>query len=482
MHLSELHDYQWAGVEFALREKKCALFMGLGLGKTAVALTAAAIEFYTGSVQRILVIAPLRVANTVWHNEASEWSHLSSLTFSIATGSAAERLAALRSDADVHVINVDNVSWLVKNFPRSKWRWDLVILDESSSFRNPSAKRTVNLRKATVDKIVTVKRVKKLRRAKVERLYLLSATPATNGLQGLWAQMSLIDNGKRLGKSFSAYLKTYFFAPPGADRRAKLELHVGAKERIYDRVRDRSFVLRTEDYMTLPPITYNDIVVEMPHGVRQQYKELEREFLLELPDEEEIIATNEGALCNKLLQFANGAVYTGETPERRVAARDYAVVHEAKIEAMKEIVEAAEGSENLLIAYYYQSDLKRLKAAFPHAIVMDKKGECVAPFNAGHIPLLLAHPDSAGMGLNLQRGASTIVFFSLLWNLESYQQFVGRLYRQGQTQGVTVNHVVCSNTIERRIAKRLRDNACTQQDFIDSLARLPIPTTRREAA
>lgn len=481
MRLSDLHNYQWRAMQFAMRMKKCCLFMGLGLGKTVVALSVAAIEIYTGSAKRVLVIAPLRVANTVWHVEASQWSHLTDLRFSIATGSAAERKAALLDDADVYVINVENTQWLVKTFKRKGWRWDFVIVDESSGFKSPSAKRVKSLRSATVDKVLKVRGKGVLRRSPVTRLLLLSATPATKGLEGLWSQLSLIDNGKRLGRSFRAFSLTYFFRPPGSSQHAKMEPFPDAKKRIYDRVGDVCYVMRAEDYIELPPITYNDIPVELSFTQLKMYKELEREFLLELDTDdefltgegEEIIATNEGALANKLLQFANGAVYTGETPEKKTKDRDYAVIHDAKLDALEEIANAADGSENLLVAYYYQSDLRRLKQRFPQAVVMDKAGDAVKPFNEGKIPMLLAHPMSAGMGLNLQRGSSTIVFFSMIWSLEAYQQFVGRLYRQGQKNGVTVNHIVCRGTIERRVTLALRSNAETQQDFIDALRQVP---------
>lgn len=482
MRFSDVHGYQWSATEFALDARKCALYMGLGLGKTVVALTVAAIELYLGNTRRILVIAPLRVANTVWHTEAASWSHLSSLTFAIATGTAKQRMKALLSDADVHVINVDNVAWLVSNFPRSRWRWDFVIIDESSKFKSPSTSRFKALRKATIDKVLKIRGKLSIRASPVRHLLLLSATPATNGLEGLWSQFALMDNGKRLGRSYNAYLKRFFRNMSHDPQYAKYEPMPGAKDQIYKLVGNAAYVMRAEDYIELPPITYNNITVEMSDVQVSMYKELEREFLLELDTEDEfltgeegdeIIATNAGALGNKLLQFANGAVYTGETPESRKVEREYAVIHDTKIDALRDIVSAAEGNENLLVAYYYQSDLRRLKEAFPQAVVMDKAGQCIQPFNEGKIPLLLAHPVSAGMGLNLQRGASTIVFFSLLWSLEAYQQFIGRLYRQGQQNGVTVNHIVCKGTIEARVALALRANAETQQDFINALRQVP---------
>ena len=481
MRLSDLHDYQWKAIDFSQATRKCALFLGLGLGKTVVALTSAAMNLYSGNIKRILVIAPLRVANTVWHIEAANWSHLKSLRCAIATGSAANRRAALDSDSDVFIINVDNVAWLIENYTRKKWRWDCVIVDESSGFKNPSAKRVKALRSATVDKILRVKGKGVFKKSPVTQLMLLSATPATNGLQNLWSQISLIDNGKRLGKSFRAFSLLYFFKPPGSSQHAKMEPLPDSKPKIFNRVRDVCFVMRAEDYITLPPITYNNVNVMLSPSQKTMYKDLEREFLLELETDDEfltgegleIIATNAAALANKLLQFANGAVYTGETPEVAVKDRQYAVIHDAKLDALEDLSQAADGAENLLVAYYYKSDLERLTQRFPQAVVMDKAGDAVIPFNEGKIPMLLAHPQSAGKGLNLQRGSHTIVFFSLIWSLEDYQQFIGRVYRQGQTHGVTVNHIVCAGTIESKVARALGSKAKTQQEFIDALKVVP---------
>ena len=478
MRFSDLHGYQLYAIGIVLLKKRCALFLGLGLGKTIVALTVAAIELAIGRSKRVLVIAPLRVANTVWHVEAAQWWHTKGLSFSIATGSAQERMDALEADADIYVINVDNVQWLAENYTRRYWKWDFVIIDESSRFKNPSSKRVKTLRPALVDKILKIKGKPKNVLSPVKHLMLLTATPATNGLEGLWSQASLIDNGKSLGKSFDAYQKTYFYREvKGNSRHAKLIPFDDAKKRIYSRMSKISFAMRSDDYIKLPPITYNNITVHMSEVQLKMYKELEREFLLELDDEmefltgdgEEITATNEGALSNKLLQFANGAVYTGETPDKVVKDRDYAVIHDTKLDALDELITNAEGNESLLVAYYYKSDLARILDRFPKVEVLGKKGDEVAPFNAGKIPVLLAHPDSAGMGLNLQRGSSTVVFFSLLWNLESYQQFIGRVYRQGQKHGVTVNHIVCAKTIEARVISALRSKAKTQQDFIDAI-------------
>jgi hypothetical protein len=458
-------------VDFVCEHKRSALFMGLGLGKTITTLTAIARQVFTGSAKRVLVIAPLRVANTVWAAEAARWSHTRALRVSIATGSAEQRLRALRAPADVYVINVENTQWLVSRFKRSGWKWDWVVVDESSGFKSPSAKRGVALRTAAVD---TFARNRRVRRSQVTRMTLLSATPATNGLTGLWAQFALIDGGKRLGRSFSAFENQYFYAPPNASRYAKVIPHDGAKVAIYEKLNDVVHMLDTCDHLDMPPLIFNDIMVRMPAKAMSQYRELEKEFLLELPEiDAEVLAVNSAALANKLLQIAQGTPYLGETPEERVAHREYAILHDAKLDALKELVANAEGNENLLVAYWFRSDRERLMHAFPQAVLMDREGSAVDAWNAGRIPLLLVHPMSAGHGLNLQHGGCTCIFYSMLWSLEAYQQLIGRLYRQGQTHAVTVNHIMCHGTIEKRVSQILRSNAETQQQFIDALKEQP---------
>lgn len=470
--LSDLHGYQFAAVSFAQAHPRCALYLGLGLGKTIIALTVIAIETALGLRKRTLVIAPLLVANSVWKKEAANWRHTRRLRIQIATGTAEERLRALTTPADVYVINVENVQWLIKHFPRSKWHWDAVVLDESQMFKSPSTRRFKALRAAAVNKLV--RRDKKLvtLRSPVKRMMLLSATPATNGLDGLWSQMALIDGGYRLGRSFQSFMNQYFYIPQGGGRYAKPRPHAHAKEQIYDKLRDRVYVLLTRDHLEMPELVSNAIEVSIPPRARRQYRELEREFLLELDTAEEpaeIIADDAAQLSNKLLQFCNGAVYHTPRPGEEHLPRQWSVVHEAKIEALRELVRVAEGAENLLVAYYYQTDLERLRRAFPEAVVLDKAGSQIDAWNRGEIPLLLAQPTSAGKGLNLQRGGATCVFFSLLWNLEAYQQFIGRLYRQGQSRTVTVNHLIIEDSIEQRVISALNSKAETQAEFLRNL-------------
>ena len=475
--LDDLHGYQREAASFAMANPRCALYMGLGLGKTITALSVIALDRFLGDRGRTLVIAPLRVANTVWRQEAARWEHTAALKVVVATGSPHQRRTALMRQADLYVINVDNVAWLVKHFPKSRWHWDSVVLDESSLFKNTNTSRFKALRTAAVDKLIKHHDgTRTLKRSTVKRMMLLSATPATNGLQNLWSQLFLIDRGKRLGHAFDEFEKTYFtFERPRRNSKyLKAVPKEGAKEAIYKAVADRVFVLDARDHLEMPELITNTITVTMPDSAREGYRELQREFLLELETDkgvEEILAPNAGALCNKLLQYANGAVYTGETPLKRTKDRDYAVVHLAKINALKELVEAAEGNENLLVAYYYQSDLERLQHHFPQAQLLDKAGSQIDAWNRGEIPLLLAQPLSAGMGLNLQHGGATCIFYSLLWQLEAYQQFIGRLYRQGQKRTVTVNHLVCERTIEARVLAALQSNAATQDDFLQALKR-----------
>lgn len=459
-----LHGYQRKAAAFAVNTERCALYMGLGLGKTATALTVAELNLDVGDWHHVLVIAPLRVAKTVWHHEAQMWSHTRHLDFQIAVGDAATRRKAIAERAQLTVINVDLVPWLVENYPRSEWYWDAVIIDESSGFKSPRAKRFRHLRVAAVDKLTRHRDGRTTTRpSTVKGMLLLSATPATNGLGGLWSQMALIDGGERLGRSYSAFEMTYFQRNPYASRFSKPEPIEGAKEKIFERVRDVTYVLRTEDHLELPPLVSREIEVEMPPEAMAGYRELEREFLLSL-EEGEVVAPNEGALGNKLLQYANGCVYTGNPQFGE--PRGVAHVHDAKLEALREIVSAAEGAQNLLVAYYYQSDLDRLREAFPKAVLLDRAGAQIDDWNAGKIPLLLAHPLSAGMGLNLQAGGSTLVWYSMLWHLEAYQQMIGRVYRQGQHETVVVNHLICKDTIERRIVDALAFKAQTQDEFV----------------
>lgn len=463
LRIEDLFHHQEIATEFADRTPFCALMLGLGLGKTIAALTSAQNQLILGEVKHILIVAPLRVSNTVWHKEALNWLHTSQMTFSIATGSARYRKEALRKKANVHVINVENLKWMIKTY-NSKWIWDMLILDESSAYKSEQSQRFAYLSRLCSN--VPAKGWKN----PVKRMIQLTATPATNGLGGLWSQMFLLDRGERLSKSFRQFKLQYFDeVGEGHSHKRKLIPVEGAKERIFKRVSDICLVMRSEDYLDIEEPIYNNIEVAMPDQCKSEYAKMKREFILNYPDGDQILATNAGALSNKLMQFANGAVYTGETPEKPTANREYRVVHDEKIKALVELHEAAEDSQTMLIAYWFKSDLKRIKAAIPDAVEMDKKGHIEERWNNGEIARLLIHPMSAGHGLNLQHGGSTMVFFSLLWSLELYSQTIGRLYRTGQKNPVSINHITTAGSMDQNIIRALRSNAETQSKMMEYL-------------
>ena len=469
LEITDLFNHQSVARKYANERPYCALMMGLGLGKTISALTSARDQIALGEVKKVLVVAPLRVANTVWEKEGMDWLHTSGLTFSVCTGSARYRKQAVRKNVDVYVINLENLVWLIKTYNKS-WKWDMVILDESSAFKSQSSKRFAYMSRVCSD--VPSKGWKN----PVKRMIQLTATPATNGLLGLWSQMYLLDNGKRLGKSFRQYRLRFFDEYVPEDKDGNKNYHAvkykpidGAKEKIFDLISDVCLVMRSEDYIDVEAPIYNMIPVDMPEDCIADYKKMQREFILNYENGDEIVAPNSGALSNKLMQFSNGAVYTGETPDKPMKNRPYRVLHNAKIDALVELCEAAEGSQTMLIVYWFKSDLERIKKAIPNVVEMDKKGSVVADWNAGKIERLVIHPMSAGHGLNLQHGGSTMVFFSLLWSLELYLQTIGRVYRTGQKNPVTINHIATNNSMDQKILKALHSNAETQDEMMEYL-------------
>jgi SNF2 family DNA or RNA helicase len=436
-----LHDYQHRSVEFIKTTPKCALFVDLGLGKTITTLTA--IKDLTDSfdVVKVLIIAPLRVANTVWNKEILNWSHLRGLSYSIATGTERERIAALFKSADITLINRENVQWLVKHYG-NKWPFDCVILDESSSFKSPTSQRFKALRKVT---------------NKISRMIQLTATPASNGLLDLWSQICLLDDGQRLGRTMTNYKSRFFEADYMGYKFLPRE---GAKEKIYSAIEDIVLTLKAEDYLEMPKRIDVTVKINLPKVIQKQYDEFERDFLFTINDDT-VTALSAGVLANKLLQFCNGALYIDDL-------KNYQIIHDLKIEALKEILEE-NPNENILVAYNYKTDLIRLQEAFPDAVVLDKKGAAVDQWNNGEIKILLAHPASAGHGLNLQHGGSVIVWFGLNWSLELYQQFVGRLDRQGQTKPVRNIHIVADGCIDEKVMTAIQSKAETQNDLLNFL-------------
>ena len=438
---NDLHPYQHRMIDFIYNTPKCAVWAGLGLGKTITTLTAITDLLDSFSVSKVLIIAPLRVANSVWHIEAKRWGHTKDLKFSIVTGSEKERISALFKSADIYIINRENVQWLVEYY-KTKWPYDLVVIDESSSFKSASSQRFKALKKV---------------RTLTDRMVQLTGTPSPNGLIDIWSQMFLLDGGERLGKTMSAYKMRFFQTGHNG---YTLKPVKNADKIIHKLIDDIVISLNVEDYLEMPERIDTVMRVNIPPTRLAEYKQLEREFLIQINDNE-IVAYNAATLAGRLLQMCNGAMYTDEL-------KNWTEIHTAKLDALDEILEDNQ-DENLLIAYNYKTDLIRLKARYPDAVVLDNDPDIITRWNNGEIKMLLAHPASAGHGLNLQHGGSIIVWFGLNWSLELYQQFNGRLHRQGQTKPVRIVHIVADGCIDDKVMKAIDDKATTQQHLIDAL-------------
>lgn len=436
-----LHDYQNRGVQFIKDTPKCALFLDLGLGKTLTSLTALADLSDSLDISKTLIIAPLRVANTTWHKELESWQHTKHLSYSICTGGESKRIQALMRDVDIYIINRENVKWLVDYYGK-KWPFDMVVIDESSSFKSATSQRWKALRKVG---------------PYISRMVQLTGTPTPNGLLDLYAQIYLLDTGERLGRNMTAY-KARFFETDFMGY--KFTPRPGADEIIHSEISDLVMTMRAEDYLQLPDRIDLSAPVRLPAKLQSQYDELEKEFITEI-ENTEIAVFNAAALANKLLQFCNGTMYTDEH-------KNWIELHSLKLDALQDIVEDNQG-ENILVAYNYKTDLERLKKRFPEAVVLDKEGLAVDRWNKGEIKMLLAHPASAGHGLNLQHGGSLIVWFGLNWSLELVQQFNGRLHRQGQTKPVRIISIVCEGCIDNKVMEAIKNKAKTQDDLLNAI-------------
>ena len=439
---SDLHEYQRKGVEFIMERKRCALFLSMGLGKTTTTLTAVSDLKDGFAIGKVLVIAPLRVANSVWLQETRIWEHLRHLKVSICTGTERNRIAALAREADIYVINRENVAWLVQTHG-AKWPFDCVVIDEASSFKSSSSQRFKALKKVL---------------PYTEYMILLTGTPSPNGLLDIWSQIYLIDFGERLGRTMTAYKQRFFESDYMGYKFAPRE---GSADKIHNLLKPIAMSMKAEDYLELPDRI--DIVerVELPPKTLSEYRTFEKDLLAELPEGEEVEAVSAAVLANKLLQWCNGALYTDDKG-------NWAELHNAKVDALTDLVEQNEG-ENILVAYNYKTDLARLLKAFPKARVLDKDPQTVLDWNSGKIPLLLAHPASAGHGLNLQQGGSMIVWFGLNWSLELYQQFNARLHRQGQEKPVRIIHIVAADCIDERVMSVLADKDAQQSKLLNAL-------------
>ena len=439
---TDLHDYQNRSVDFIIKRQRCGLFLEMGLGKTASTLTAIADLTGGAVVSKVLVIAPLRVANSVWAQEALKWRHLNHLRISVCTGSEKQRLAALQQDVEVYVINRENVDWLV-DFYKTRWPFDMVVIDESSSFKNPSSKRFRAMRKIL---------------PYTNYVVLLTGTPSPNGLLDVWAQMYMVDFGQALGRTMTAYKQRFFESDYMG---YKWTLRDGSAQKIHDLMSPHVIHMSAADYLDLPDRI--DLIerVEMPAQALSAYKKFEKSLLAELPDGEVVEAMTAAVLANKLLQYANGGMYTDEN-------RNWSEIHAEKLDRLAEIIED-NPSENLLVAYNYKFDLERLLKRFPQGRVLDKEQQTIDDWNAGKIKLLFAHPASGGHGINIQLGGNVIVWFGVTWSLELYQQFNARLHRQGQMNVVRILHIVSAHTIDERVLSVLNMKDRTQSALLKAL-------------
>lgn len=443
------HEYQRYATEYIETHPVAAVLLDMGLGKTSITLTALNnLLFDSFEVRRILVIAPLRVARNTWGAEIEKWDHLDGLHYSVAVGTETERLSALRKQADIYLINRENVQWLISE-SGIPFDFDMVVIDELSSFKNHQTKRFKALMKV---------------RPKVKRIVGLTGTPSSNGLMDLWAEFRLLDMGERLGRFIGQY-RTSYFRPDKQNGQVVFSYKPlpGAEKQIYSRISDITISMKSTDHLRMPKLINSRYTVYLSEKENSRYAELKEELVLQLPDGE-VTAANAASLSGKLSQMANGAVYTdaGETVP----------VHERKLDALEDIIEAANGKP-VLVAYWFRHDLERIserlqKLKIPYAR-LETDGS-IRKWNAGEIPVALIHPASAGHGLNLQSGGNTLVWFGLTWSLELYQQTVARLWRQGQaSETVVVQHIITKDTIDERIMKALSEKDTTQAALIDAV-------------
>ena len=438
------HEYQTHCTQFILENTSAGLFLDMGLGKSVITLTALVDLLHDRfEVSKVLVIAPLRVAGTTWLDEVRKWDHLQNLTLSKVLGSAKERTMALYKKADIYTINRENVPWLV-DFYKNDWPFDMVIIDELSSFKSPSAKRFKALKKV---------------RHKIKRIVGLTGTPAPNGLLDIWSQIYLLDGGERLGRTFSGYRGRYFHPQKYINGGIPTDyaLNDDAEDKIYDRISDICISMKALEYLKMPEIIFNKIEVALSEKEMSLYRKLERDLLLPL-EESDVDAANAAVLSNKLLQMSGGAVYD--------EYGDVQHIHDRKLEALEDLIEAANGKP-VLIYYGFRHEKDRIKKRF-EAEEINTSGD-IAKWNKGEMAIALCHPASAGHGLNLQSGGCTIIWFGVTWSLELYQQANARLWRQGQKQTVIINHILTRQTIDERVMQALDNKDTGQKALIEAV-------------
>lgn len=430
------HDYQRYATEYIESHPAAAVFLDMGLGKTSITLTALNnLLFDYFDVHRILVVAPLRVARNTWSDEIEKWDHLHNLTFAIAVGTEKERIAALEQKADITMINRENLQWLIEKSGQP-FEYDMVVIDELSSFKNHQAKRFKAFMKV---------------RPKVKRIVGLTGTPSSNGLMDLFAEFKILDMGARLGRFIGQYRSTYF-KPDKVNGPIVYSYKPlpRAEDAIYEKISDITISMKAADHLKMPELVNTKYMVHLSDKEKKKYEDMKKELVLALP-EGEITAANAASLSGKLSQMANGAVYADD--------ESILPIHDRKLDALEDIIESANGKP-ILIAYWFKHDLMRIEERLTEKKIPFQKLDTDASmkkWNKGELPVALIHPASAGHGLNLQSGGSTLVWFGITWSLELYQQTVARLYRQGQSsRTVSVIHILTKDTVDEKIMKALQ--------------------------
>ena len=440
------HEYQNYTTHFIETHPEAAILLGMGLGKTISTLTAVNNLLAREEINRALVIAPVRVARDTWPAEIEKWDHLQHITHSVAVGTPKQRHDAIQSDAKLVTIGRENTKWLVDNYS-TQWPFDMVIIDELSSFKSHTSQRFKALRQI---------------RPQINRIIGLTGTPAPNSLMDLWAPYRLIDQGQRLGKNITMFRHTYFFPEKTNGHQVySWGLKPGADQAIYDQVRDITVSMRTTDYLELPDVTYQHIEVTLTPKEQKVADSLKRDLVVEL-EGQVIDASNAAVLSNKLRQLAAGAIYDSDDNST------YTEVHDQKLQVLTELVDQADGN-TILVAYEFRHDKERILATIPGARVLDTKQD-FEDWNAGKVQVGLIHPASAGHGLNLQSGGHIMVWFTTPWSLELYEQANARLHRQGQTEPVSIIHIDTAGSIDQDVHAALARKDTTQSALIAAVA------------
>lgn len=437
------HEYQQYATDFIIDHPIAAILLDMGLGKSVITLTAINELIYNRfEVNRVLVVAPLRVAKNTWPTEIKKWDHLKQLTYSVITGTKQQRLAALQKDVNIHIINRENLKWLVEESGIS-FCYDMIVIDELSSFKSYQSQRFKCFKKV---------------RPWVKRIVGLTGTPSSNGLMDLWAEFRVLDMGQRLGRYISYYRTTYF----DPDKRNQhmiftYKAKLGAEQQIYQQISDITISMKSKDYLKLPPLTMNTVKVHLSNQEAAVYDTMRDQLVVDTAGKQ-IDALNAASLSNKLSQMANGTVYDDN--------RNQVLIHDRKLDALEDLIEAANGKP-VLVAYWFKHDLERIKQRFEVREIKTTKD--ISDWNQGTIPVGVIHPASAGHGLNLQAGGSTLIWYGLTWSLELYQQTNARLWRQGQTDPVVIHHIITENTIDEDILAALKRKDKAQTALINAV-------------